>query len=501
MHSGVNSDLTVSSLKSFAPLLVFLAVLSRLLYNYLQLRSIPGPILAGSTNLWRAYLQSRGKLRERIISLHDQYGPVVRYGVNMVSIRDASVIQQIYTTGKGFTIHDSYSTLLGIDKDGKPVESLITVKDESKHGQMRRAIANAFTVTSVGEMESIFDESITQLLHVLHQRVERRQSLDITRQIAWYSLDNAAKMVFSEDAGCLRTDSDAQGLGKMIQSRFMHWGTWSAIPEVERLVYRNPIALRLANSQPVEFSRKAAARYADRIAKPWMSTEPDLLNRLIESAERHPDVLNAKGMMGVIMSTISGAADTTAATLVAILYYLIVNPDARLKLERELTEARVTLPIPMYKEVRHLPYLDAVVKEAMRLFSLVNWPLERRVPPGGMIYQNYVLPPGTSVGVFPAALYMDRSTFGSDVEAFRPERWLSGDGETTRKMEASSLGFSRGKRVCLGQNIATMQLKKVIPTLFLNFTIELQDDSQVLDADFTPAVAFVKPLFVSLSQK
>jgi cytochrome P450 len=68
-------------------------------------------------------------------------------------------------------------------------------------------------------------------------------------------------------------------------------------------------------------------------------------------------------------------------------------------------------------------------------------------------------------------------------------------------MEASFLGFSRGKRVCLGQHIAMLQLKKVIPTLALKFNISLADEKQVLDADYTPAVIAAKPLYMKLSQK
>ena len=61
------------------------------------------------------------------------------------------------------------------------------------------------------------------------------------------------------------------------------------------------------------------------------------------------------------------------------------------------------------------------------------------------------------------------------------------------------MGFSKGRRVCLGQNIAVMQMKKVIPMLVLNFNIELADPHARLDADFSPAVACLKPLMVYLS--
>lgn len=82
---------------------VFLLIV-RVTYNWAQLRNIPGPLLAGCTNLWRAYYQYSGKLRSELLRLHDIHGPVVRYGVNMVSINDPAAIKPIYTAAKGFGI-------------------------------------------------------------------------------------------------------------------------------------------------------------------------------------------------------------------------------------------------------------------------------------------------------------------------------------------------------------------------------------------------------------
>jgi cytochrome P450 len=63
--------------------------------------------------------------------------------------------------------------------------------------------------------------------------------------------------------------------------------------------------------------------------------------------------------------------------------------------------------------------------------------------------------------------------FGDDVEVFRPERWLIEDREQLRVMEAAHMGFSRGRRNCLGQNIALLQIKKLIPTLLMKFKVSL----------------------------
>lgn len=82
---------------------VLVLAFARLVYNHIQLRKVPGPLLAGCTNLWRAYLQYNGGLRAELLHLHEVHGPIVRYGVNMVSIADPAAVSQIYL-GKGFMI-------------------------------------------------------------------------------------------------------------------------------------------------------------------------------------------------------------------------------------------------------------------------------------------------------------------------------------------------------------------------------------------------------------
>jgi len=72
-----------------------------------------------------------------------------------------------------------------------------------------------------------------------------------------------------------------------------------------------------------------------------------------------------------------------------------------------------------------------------------------------------------------AAIHRNTRVFGDDVEVFRPERWLIEDREQLRVMEAAHMGFSRGRRNCLGQNIALLQMKKLIPALLMKFKVSL----------------------------
>ncbi|KAI1866522.1 hypothetical protein JX265_007823 [Neoarthrinium moseri] len=461
-----------------------------LLSNWTKLSKAPGPFLAGATDLWRAYLQYNGKLRQKLIDLHAQCGPVVRYGVRSVSISDPEVINAVYGSRAGFITADSYKVLVGI-QNGKEVPSLVSTADEGRHGALRRSVANAFTPTAVLKYEHWIDATISELFDTM----TKRSMFDLSSMILYYTMDAAGRFSFGEPLGCLAAEDDVGGSIQLIRDRFNHWGWWSSIPQLERLVFRNPLAMRQKRA-PSSMAAAAAAKLQARAGKDKHDIEhTDLLQRFLEASQDHPEALNASGITGMLMSTISGAGDTTATTVTSALYYLLKNPESLKKLEDELSQAGLS-EIPAFSEVSKLPYLDAVIKESMRVFSTATWPMERLVPAGGVTIAGMFFPEGTSVGCLPSAVHQNTKVFGEDADTYRPERWLTADREQLRQMEATHMGFSRGRRVCLGQNIAIMQMKKVIPALVMKFKFELANSEAALEADFSPAVACLKPLLV-----
>lgn len=79
-------------------------VVLQLTVNWLRLRHIPGPFLAGCTDLSRLLLVWGRKSEVTYLKLHEKYGEVVRIGPNAVSVTgpDCDVVRNIYGIGKGF---------------------------------------------------------------------------------------------------------------------------------------------------------------------------------------------------------------------------------------------------------------------------------------------------------------------------------------------------------------------------------------------------------------
>lgn len=350
--------------------------------------------------------------------------------------------------------------------------SLVSTADESRHGALRRSVANAFTPTAVLDYEPWIDATIVELL----KSIEKKTTFDLSSMILHYTMDAAGRFSFGEPLGCLEEEDDVGGSIQLIRDRFNHWGWWSSIPGLERLVYRNPLAMRQKRA-PSSMAAAAVQKLKARSGQDKYDGEHvDLLHKFLEASKDQPEALDTSGVVGMLMSTISGAGDTTATTVTAAIYNLIKNPAALKSLREELSEAQLP-EIPSYSEVSKLPYLNAVVRESMRVFPTPTWPMERLVPKGGATIAGMFFPEGTSVGCLPSAVHQNTKIFGDDVDVYRPERWLTSNAQELRQMESAHMGFSRGRRVCLGQNIAIMQMKKVIPALVMKFEVDYTQDT------------------------
>lgn len=124
-------------------------------------------------------------------------------------------------------------------------------------------------------------------------------------------------------------------------------------------------------------------------------------------------------------------------------YYLCKNPRCYnlVKDEIEKMDKDGDLSeIVTFAEANRMPYLQACMKEAMRMHPAVGQLLERLVPDEGFeITPGVHLPPGTIVGINPWLPARDKSVYGQDAAAFRPERWLEADAEALKLMERNFL--------------------------------------------------------------
>jgi cytochrome P450 len=110
-----------------------------------------------------------------------------------------------------------------------------------------------------------------------------------------------------------------------------------------------------------------------------------------------------------------------------------------------------------------MPYLQAVIREGLRILPPATGFLYKRVPKGGDVIHGYFLPEGTRVGHCMFGVQHRKAFWGNDTDVFRPERWLEAGPERLKEMVAAlDQVFGSGKFQCLGKTVAFMELNKVL---------------------------------------
>lgn len=205
---------------------------------------------------------------------------------------------------------------------------------------------------------------------------------------------------------------------------------------------------------------------------------PDFLSKMLAMADNEKKEKSDIVIMMVTMQNIFAGSDTTSISLTAVYFNLVTRPEVQTKLRAEIDAAYASGELsepPTFAESQKLPYLQAVIKESLRLHPATGLPLWREVPPGGATLCGTYFPAGTNVGVNSWVMHHNQHVFGEDAADFRAERWLDSPKDKLRTMNDMFMPFGLGARTCIGKNISLLEISKLIPHLVRNFDIHLVD--------------------------
>ncbi|KAI1064255.1 hypothetical protein LB506_008055 [Fusarium annulatum] len=480
--------------QSFSTAVLWLTgvILTRLLYNKYGhgLNHVPGPWLAGFTDLWRLFVVRGRRAQEVHVELHKKYGPGVRLGPRAVSIADTDALKVIYSPSAGWSKSKFYPVQQALAK-GKRLETMFNTDNDKYHARLRRSVSNAYAMSTLVTFEPFVDSTSAEFIRQLKLRFSDRTGgagiCDFGAWLQFYAFDVIGELTFSKRLGFVEKGVDIDNIIRDLES-FLNYVSWiGQIPFLDNLFIKNPIKIWLVkygflnSSAPVaEFARKhLVERQHEEASDTPKAPRRDFLNRFKEAHSKDPEFITEQLVLALTVANMFAGSDTTGITLRAVFYYLLKNPrkmEALLKeLGAESKAGRFSRDdgLVQWEEVRDLPYLSAVINEALRCHPAVGLTLERMVPPGGVTLAGYFIPGGSIAGCSPWVIHQDTEVYGDDAAEFRPERWTEATPEQRKKMNSCLLSFGAGARTCVGKNISLLELYKLVPTILRIFELEL----------------------------
>lgn len=167
---------------------------------------------------------------------------------------------------------------------------------------------------------------------------------------------------------------------------------------------------------------------------------------------------------------------------------MLTHPTYFERLRNEIDEAfpRGTDTNADFTKQAALPYLNACINEVLRIYPPVLAGIQRRVErdTGGCMTGPYFIPEDTQISLWTYAIHRDPRYFSPLPDAFWPDRWLwqntytlpSGDTIPQHEIVTNRgvfMPFSKGPMVCVGKNVALMEIRAVVCAVVQRFDIEI----------------------------
>lgn len=207
-----------------------------------------------------------------------------------------------------------------------------------------------------------------------------------------------------------------------------------------------------------------------------LDKQGDMLSKWFAVKLANPEKMSTRDIVVHLSTNVFAGSDTTAIALRAVFYNLLKSPAKMQKLVKEIDDAAaaglLSSPISFKDSTKNLPYMQAVLKEGLRIHPSVGLLLERHVPAGGAVICGKPIPEGTIVGINAWVTQHDPEVFPNP-DQFEPERWLDASEEQLKMMEQSFFAFGGGSRTCIGRHIAIMEMAKLIPEILRRFELSL----------------------------
>ncbi|CAB1339270.1 unnamed protein product [Coregonus sp. 'balchen'] len=187
------------------------------------------------------------------------------------------------------------------------------------------------------------------------------------------------------------------------------------------------------------------------------------LDELEQSAGDLGTTFSRENLIHSVGELIIAGTETTTNTLRWAMLYMALYPNIQEKVHKEINSVMGSGKSPTLEDKQRMPYVEAVLHEVLRFCNIVPLGIFRATTQDTLV-SGYTIPKGTMVITNLYSVHFDEK-YWCDPGTFSPQRFLDSNGNFVRR--EAFLPFSLGRRHCLGEQLARMEM-------FLFFTTMLQ---------------------------
>jgi cytochrome P450 len=429
------------------------------------LSHIPGPTLSKITSLWLHYHAYIGDEASSIHQLHVIYGPLVRVTPNEVDISDADAIQPIYVSKGGFPKADCYGNF---DIDGH--KTIFSTTDHEHRATRAKAVVPLFSTKALKENENAIWDCVDRMIERLVSDSKTKKPVNVLNLTRSLAVDAVSTHLFRENYDGVSEQGPTLSVSAFVDA-FVAVGRFFYLPNIV-FVWVEWAATKWVADCETDDSMTLVDKFVSTLVAnttPKSSTYPGrLLAVNISDSE----------VKAQCKDLIFAGTDSTGMNLATIMRSLTIYPDKYVRLRNEVQEnvARGSEA----QDVQALPYLNAVVREALRISMANPTRLPHVVPAGGWTFKDFHFPARSIVGCSGFELHFNPAIFPEPTK-FVPERWL----EPTEEMSKYWFAFGAGSRACIARNLATLELQFATERLARSNALEgakaVQDNVEIYE--------------------
>ncbi|CAJ0559693.1 unnamed protein product, partial [Mesorhabditis spiculigera] len=459
-------------------LLIFTTVILGFLFYelYWKRRNLPpGPIpLPFIGNLLEVMRNEPGY--EAYRKWTKQYGPVHTYWLGsrpMVAVSDYATIQATFIQDA-----DKYAGRFNNLEMTKMYRGgnygVVETAGDLWRDQRRFTL---HTLRDFGMGKNIMEERVMlEVEYLLERREKQMDSFEMQKEfdISVGSIINNILFGYRYDEDKLEEFFFVKGSISQQMKEFMNPKLFLLIlyPWLRYLPYFNTACQRLFGYRDLLFNyfRKQIAtkeKEFDLDEEPNDFVECFLKERSKRKGTESEEFYSEMQLLNLVFDLWVAGMETTANTLTWGVCYILNHPEVQQKIYQELDEKIKSDRRVEMSDKNNLPYLNAVICEVQRLCNLLPQNLFHATTED-VVINGYSLPKGTSIVPQISCVMYDEKHFPEPYK-FDPSRFLNADGSFRRREEL--IPFSIGKRQCVGEGLARIELFLFLANLFHRFEI------------------------------